>query len=823
VWDDEGMTARVGFTATDALVTVPSLLATDQAGAGERVVLAQPDGTQRAENLFEWVTTESPLGLPWEVWGFDNGTDAHYGNGVDTSLPVGLTYAVWGGASAGSKFVFQPFDVTGTKDVSLDYGKYIGGSNYGVSLGIFLGAAITGQQYTNADYDLGCLHIIQTQTQLQFYTSAEVLIWSRTLPVGTAPEEYNIYAYRVAANIYSLYENGALKATGAEPGNASNSGLMRMSRSTINHFRTLGYCEVTLWDRIPTDDELEYAANRIHPLPGTTVVTAVEIGPTTALRVLDHAGGGQRMETAMPDGTLEPVSNITWEKALGWLSMIGGSANTGAFYRAKHAQVSKLAGFTAVNDANGYMQMEAAGTSMTGTVFGQDRAGSAGVLAYTGFTRVFVGSVNNSVTWYFGIGSSEEANMSVNGWVFRQVVSELALAGTGQRMMTASAAGVHGAVSQVVWTGGWLQINGLDVAATSTNGIVARTFTGTFTARTITGTSGQINVTNGDGVSGNPTLALPNVGPGAGSVGAAASTLSITTDAQGRVTARTAQAIAIAESQVTGLVADLAGKVNDTGDTMTGALSIDVASGAMLTLKIAGVTKGLFTGDEFQASTVRGRGNASSFITSRNAANTATLDLLYLDAADKLILGGGTVPLETAGYVSIYGPVPGTPSAGQVLIGGGAIKAGGGITSESTAAGAVTSYGDIYLLKSASTDAQLLLQVSGFGSIQFGCNNSGATNGAGAPSGSMYVGSNGAFPLHLTQGGAPSLSFDAGRVATFASSVSCTALTVAAANYIYLRGDASTDGSVRFSSQSAGTMLIEKRASGSWVGIGSFA
>jgi hypothetical protein len=33
----------------------------------------------------------------------------------------------------------------------------------------------------------------------------------------------------------------------------------------------------------------------------------------------------------------------------------------------------------------------------------------------------------------------------------------------------------------------------------------------------------------------------------------------------------------------------------------------------------------------------------------------------------------------------------------------------------------------------------------------------------------------------------------------------------------YLRGDASTDGSVRISSQSSGTALIEKRASGSWT------
>lgn len=62
-----------------------------------------------------------------------------------------------------------------------------------------------------------------------------------------------------------------------------------------------------------------------------------------------------------------------------------------------------------------------------------------------------------------------------------------------------------------------------------------------------------------------------------------------------------------------------------------------------------------------------------------------------------------------------------------------------------------------------------------------------------------------------------------------AGGVSCATLTasdninMAGAKYVYLRGDASTDGSVRFSSQSSGTMLIEKRASGAWVSIGSFA
>lgn len=47
------------------------------------------------------------------------------------------------------------------------------------------------------------------------------------------------------------------------------------------------------------------------------------------------------------------------------------------------------------------------------------------------------------------------------------------------------------------------------LASNSTNGIWARTGSGTGAARTITGTTNQVTVSNGDGVSGNPTLSLP--------------------------------------------------------------------------------------------------------------------------------------------------------------------------------------------------------------------------------------------------------------------------------------------------------------------------
>lgn len=79
------------------------------------------------------------------------------------------------------------------------------------------------------------------------------------------------------------------------------------------------------------------------------------------------------------------------------------------------------------------------------------------------------------------------------------------------------------------------------IAAISSNGLIVRTGAGTATVRTIQAGTG-ISVTDGDGISGDPTVILDNTAVSAGSYGAQFVVPSFTVDAQGRLTAASSNA-----------------------------------------------------------------------------------------------------------------------------------------------------------------------------------------------------------------------------------------------------------------------------------------
>lgn len=187
-----------------------------------------------------------------------------------------------------------------------------------------------------------------------------------------------------------------------------------------------------------------------------------------------------------------------------FLSFSAGTLNVG------DAELTALAGLTSANNKCFYWTGAGTAATFDCTSFGRSVANAADAAAL----RTLAGSViGTDVQAYDADLAALASNVTAGLWASTG-------AGTGAaRTLTPPAAGLT--INNPAGTAGnptFALANDLAaVEGLSSNGCAARTATDTWAVRTITGTTNQITVTNGDCVSGNPTISIPSnaVLPGA--------------------------------------------------------------------------------------------------------------------------------------------------------------------------------------------------------------------------------------------------------------------------------------------------------------------
>lgn len=186
------------------------------------------------------------------------------------------------------------------------------------------------------------------------------------------------------------------------------------------------------------------------------------------------------------------------------------------------------------------------------------------------------------------------------------------------------------------------------LSALAGTGLVAHTTTGTYTERTITGTASNISVTNGNGVSGNPTIDLIDAGtPVTGQF------VKITTDAKGRVTATSS----VGSGDITTALGYT--PVNKAGDSMSSAANLTFSGGgevlglpttpsgataAASKAYVDSIAQGLDPKGSVRVATTAAGTLASSF------ENGDSVDGVTLSTGDRILIKNQAAPAENGIY-----------------------------------------------------------------------------------------------------------------------------------------------------------------------------
>jgi hypothetical protein len=246
------------------------------------------------------------------------------------------------------------------------------------------------------------------------------------------------------------------------------------------------------------------------------------------------------------------------------------------------------------------------------------------------------------------------------------------------------------------------------ISGLAANGLIARTSASTAAARTLTGTAAEITVTNGDGVSGNPTLSLPAalIFTGKTVTGGTFSSPTLTTPALG--------------TPASGVVTNLTG---------TAAININGTVGA--TTPSTGVFTGLTVNDN----------------STLGSSNTDTVTFSARVASDLNPATDNTYDLGVTGHEWRNLNIDGTANIDSLVADSADINGG---TIDGTAIGATT----------PSTGAFTTLSSTGITSVAGGQYFSAGSSGTGAPT--FTTRSAGTKVVLYDQIGAASLPFSLG-------------------------------------------------------------
>ena len=240
------------------------------------------------------------------------------------------------------------------------------------------------------------------------------------------------------------------------------------------------------------------------------------------------------------------------------------------------------------------------------------------------------------------------------------------------------------------------QLTGLaqSIANMSGNGLVALRGSA-FTPVSIIGTASQISVSNGNALSGNPTISLINTGVTSGAYGSATTVATFTVDDQGRITLAANAPIAINASQITngqlsiirgGTGSSTAnGALNNLLPTQAGntgkVLQTDGIDASWASISGVGTVTEVIAGTGLNVGS--GPGGSITSSGTLNLANTAVIPGSYtapdivIDAQGRITSAANGAP-STTFSAGTTGFTPNTPSSGNVVLDGVLNVANGG-------------------------------------------------------------------------------------------------------------------------------------------------